>query len=61
MPLFLENNCFTKLFESRDLAVQWLGPHVSTAGAVHSGPSWGTKNLHATRYSQKKKNPVCYY
>ena len=51
MLLFLENNCFTKLFKSRDLAVQWWGPHISTAGAVHSGPGWWIP--HATRYSQK--------
>ena len=37
------------------LAVQWLGLHASTAGGTGSIPGQGTKILHASRRSQKKK------
>ena len=32
---------------------QWLGLHVSTAGALGSVPGWGTKIQQATEYGQK--------
>ena len=37
------------------LAVQWLRHHASTAEGAGSIPSWGTKILHASRDSQKKR------
>ena len=36
------------------LAVQWLGPHASTAAGSGSIPGWGTKILYAAWRSQKK-------
>ena len=37
------------------LAAQWLRLRASTARGVGSIPDWGTKILHASRRSQKKK------
>ena len=39
-------------------AVQWLTFCASTAGGMGSIPGWGTKILHAARYSQKKKKVI---
>ena len=37
------------------LVVQWLRLRASTAGGMGSIPGQGTKNLHAARHSQNKK------
>ena len=37
------------------LAVQWLRPQASSEGSAGSIPGWGSKILHASGHSQKKK------
>ena len=36
------------------LEIQWLGLRTSTTKGTSSIPGWGTKILHATRYSRKE-------
>ena len=41
--------------EGTSLAVLWLRLHASTARGMGSVPGWGTKILHATKWSQIKR------
>ena len=38
----------------------WLGIHASTAEGMSLTLGWGTKNLRAAWYSQKKKKKACF-
>ena len=42
----------------KNLAVQWLGLHTSTAGGTHLIPGRGTNIPHAHGHKKKKKMPL---
>jgi len=46
-----------KINAETSLVVQCLRLHIFTAGGTGSNPGQGTKILHATWHSQKKKKP----
>ena len=43
-----------------NMAIQWLRLHVAPAGGACSIPGWGTRILHATWCSQRKKKSLLF-